>query len=48
MNAFNELVKSIDNCLSFEDAQKLYLHLDWEIDNEHVLSFTDLVERRFL
>jgi hypothetical protein len=48
MNAFNELVKSIDDCSSFDEAQKLYMLLDWEIENEHVLSFTSLVDRRFL
>ncbi len=48
MSAFNDLVKAIDDCGSFDEAQKLYVSLDWEIDNEHVLSFTNLVERRFL
>jgi hypothetical protein len=47
MSTFNELVKAIDTCPSFYEAQKLYVSLDWEIDNEHVLSFTSLVERRF-
>jgi hypothetical protein len=47
MSVFNELVKAIDNCASFEAAQKLYFSLDWEIENEHVLSFTNLVDRRF-
>jgi hypothetical protein len=47
MSAFNELVKAIDTCSSFEEAQQLYFSLDWEIDNEHVISFTSLVERRF-
>ena len=47
MNAFNELVKSIDNCSSLDEATKLYSTMDWEIDNEHVVTFTSLVERRF-
>lgn len=47
MNAFNELVKSIDSCSSLDEATKLYSTMDWEIDNEHVVTFTDLVERRF-
>ena len=47
MNAFNELVKAIDECSSFDEAQNLYISLDWEIDSEHVLSFTNLVEQRF-
>lgn len=48
MSAFNALVKSIDECKSFDEAQKLYILFDWEIENEHVLTFTNLVERRFL
>tara|TARA_B100000809_G_C15081532_1_gene509818 strand:+ start:195 stop:752 length:558 start_codon:yes stop_codon:yes gene_type:complete len=47
MNSFNELVKSIDSCLSLDEATKLYSTMDWEIDNEHVVTFTSLVERRF-
>jgi len=47
MNAFNELVKSIDNCGSLDEATKLYSTMAWEIGNEHVETFTDLVERRF-
>jgi hypothetical protein len=47
MNAFNELVKLIDNCSSLDEATKLYSTMDWEIDNEHVVTFTNLVERRF-
>lgn len=48
MNLFNELVKSIDNCSSINDAKTLIFNLDWNDENEHVLSFTNLVERRFL
>jgi hypothetical protein len=47
MNAFNELVKSIDTCVSMDEAIALYSSMDWELDNEHVISFTNLVERRF-
>ena len=47
MNAFNELVKAIDNCESLDQATKMYSTMDWEIDNEHVVTFTNLVERRF-
>lgn len=47
MNAFNELVKAIDNCSSLDAATKLYSSMDWETDNEHVVVFTNLVERRF-
>lgn len=48
MNLFNELVKSIDNCSSINDAKALISKLGWNDENEHVLSFTNLVERRFL
>jgi len=52
MNAFNELVKSIDNCNSFEEAKslvtKMETQLEWDNENKHVLSFINLVERRFL
>jgi formiminotetrahydrofolate cyclodeaminase len=47
MSAFNELVKTIDTCTSFDEVQKLFVALDWEIDNEHVVSFISIVERRF-
>lgn len=47
MNAFNELVKAIDTCVSMDEAIALYSSMDWELDNEHVISFTNLVERRF-
>jgi len=47
MSVFNELVKSIDNCDSLDEATKLYSTMDWEIGNEHVETFTNLVERRF-
>ena len=46
MNAFNELVKSIDNCVSISDAKALFLS-SWDEENEHVQSFTILIERRF-
>ena len=47
MNAFNELVKSIDNCSAINEANKLLSPYDWDDENEHVLSFTQLIERRF-
>jgi hypothetical protein len=47
MNAFNELVKSIDACTTLDQAIALYSSSDWELDNEHVISFTNLVERSF-
>jgi hypothetical protein len=48
MSAFNNLVKSIDNSLSLNEAKALLIPLNWEDENEHVVSFTNLVERRFL
>lgn len=52
MAAFNESVKNIDVCMSFEEAQKILMdngtQRNWDVENEHVLSFTNLVERRFL
>ena len=52
MSAFNELVKSIDNCTSYQEAEQLLTNtkneLDWDTDYIHVLSFYSLVERRFL
>ena len=52
MNAFNEAVKSIDGCTSFDDAQNLFNSLEtekeWDKENEHVIAFFALVERRFM
>jgi len=47
MNAFNDLIKAIDNCANLDEAVALYVSMDWELENEHVISFTNLVERRF-
>ncbi|PJA07946.1 MAG: hypothetical protein COX70_05130 [Flavobacteriales bacterium CG_4_10_14_0_2_um_filter_32_8] len=48
MNAFNELIKAIDNCSSLDDAKEILSKLDWDYENENVLSFLNSVERRFL
>lgn len=52
MAAFNEVVKNIDASTSFDQAQNILMEngtqRNWDVDNEHVLSFTNLVERRFL
>ena len=52
MGAFNELVKSIDNCTSNQEAEQLLTttknELDWDNEDVHVTSFYSLVERRFL
>lgn len=48
MNGFNDLVKSIDNSLSLNEAKALLIPLSWEDDNEYAVSFNNLVERRFL
>jgi len=47
MNAFNELVKSIDESSSLANAKELFSSLSWDDENEHVISFNILVERRF-
>lgn len=47
MNAFNEIIKSIDASTSFNDAKGLLSSLGWDNENEHVQSFIELVERRF-
>ena len=47
MEAFNELVKSIDNSSTINEANGLLSSFEWDKENEHVLSFTLLVERRF-
>ncbi len=48
MNSFNELVKSIDNSSSLNEAKETLSALDWDDENEHVISFYNLVERRFI
>lgn len=47
MNAFNNLVKSIDNSSSMEEAKGLFLAFDWDNENDHVVSFLEMVERSF-
>lgn len=47
MNAFNNMVKSIDNISSLNEAKELLSSLGLDDENEHVLSFHELVERRF-
>jgi hypothetical protein len=52
MSAFNEVVKSIDTCSSFEEAKQILMdngsQHNWDVEGEHVISFTNMVERRFL
>ncbi|PCJ24694.1 MAG: hypothetical protein COA97_09310 [Flavobacteriales bacterium] len=47
MNSFNELIKSIDDSSSLNEANSLISPLNLDAENEHVISFTNLVERRF-
>lgn len=52
MTLFNETVKTIDFCKNLIEAQEV-LHqskttLNWDAENERVISFYELVERRFL
>ena len=48
MNSFNELVKSLEGSSSIDEAKAILSKIDWDYENEHVLSFVNLVERRFL
>lgn len=52
MAAFNEVVKNIDASNNFEDAKTILMsegsERNWDVEDENVLSFTNLVERRFL
>ncbi len=48
MSSFNEFVKSIDSSSSLGDAKELLSKLNWNEENEHILSFTNLVERKFI
>lgn len=52
MSVFNEAVKNIDAANDFEEAKSILISLgsekDWDLENEHVLAFANLVERRFL
>lgn len=52
MALFNDTVKSIDSCSSLIEAQEILTKtnatLNWDTENERVISFYQLVERRFL
>ena len=48
MTAFNELILKIDNCTVLDEAKEILSQLDWDYENESVLSFLNSVERRFL
>ncbi len=52
MGLFNDVVKKIESCSDFEAAKSILIEFgaqnDWDVESEHVLSFSDLVERRFL
>lgn len=52
MAAFNEVVKNIDASNNFEEAKTILMNVgserNWNVEDENVLSFTNLVERRFL
>jgi hypothetical protein len=47
MNEFNNLVKKIDLSSSLSEAQSLCATFEWDDENEHVVSFYSIVERRF-
>ena len=52
MGAFNEVVKNLDSSNNFEEAKTILMRVgserNWDVEDENVLSFTNLVERRFL
>ncbi|MDF1673851.1 MAG: hypothetical protein P1U41_10105 [Vicingaceae bacterium] len=52
MGAFNEVVKNLDSSNNFEEAKAILISIgserNWDVEDENVLSFTNLVERRFL
>jgi len=52
MALFNDTVKAIDSCNSLIEAQEILTKsnaaLNWDAENERVISFYELVERRFL
>lgn len=52
MALFNETVKSIDSCGSLLDAHEILrqsnIQFSWDAENERVIRFYQLVERRFL
>ncbi|MCB0379890.1 MAG: hypothetical protein KDD24_01455 [Flavobacteriales bacterium] len=52
MALFNDTVKAIDSCSSLIEAQEILTKtnatLNWDTENERVISFYQLVERRFL
>lgn len=52
MALFNDTVKNIDACSSILEAQEILTksnaELNWDAENERVISFYNLVERRFL
>lgn len=52
MTLFNETIKNIDACKSIAEAQELLSKLktvfNWDDENERVINFYELVERRFL
>ena len=52
MALFNDTVKAIDSCSSLIEAQEILTKtnaaLNWDTENERVISFYSLVDRRFL
>ena len=47
MNAFNEFVKSVDNSSTLSTAKEILFSLNLDIENQHVASFSELIDRRF-
>lgn len=52
MSAFNECIKEVENCLSIDEINQLIAStkakLNWDEENEHFISFTETIGRKFL
>ncbi len=51
MAAFNELIKTLDNCDNKQEVHQILLNtkikFSWEDENEHYVSFTEIISRKF-
>ena len=51
MNAFNECIKSIDNCSSLDEAYEILTStkakLNWDEENDHFKQFAEAVDKVF-
>jgi len=51
MSAFNECIKEVENCVSIEEINQLItstkVALNWDEENEHFISFSETIKRKF-